>query len=69
MALGEMFLAHDSRECFASTAQLFFRRPETPYPFLQTGRKVFSFSDRDMADVIAFIHLIHFPVVEPKRLA
>ncbi len=69
MALGEMYLAHDSRECFAATAHLFFRRPETPYPFLQAGRKVFSFSNWDIADVIAFIHLIHFPVEEPKRMA
>ncbi|MGI9455801.1 MAG: hypothetical protein ACR2NU_04525, partial [Aeoliella sp.] len=70
MAVCEVTLAHDSRELFDRTAHLFFAKPETPYPYLVDGRRVFQFGgDFDIADLIALIHLINFPVTEPERMA
>jgi hypothetical protein len=69
MAGCEMQLAYDTREVFERTAHLFFANPETPYPFLVNGRKEFSFSgDFEIVDFIALIHLINFPLAEPKRM-
>jgi hypothetical protein len=65
----EFALAHDGQEIFDSTAHLFFQKVDSPYPFLQEGRRVFEVSgDWDIADVIAFIHLIRLPVAEPDRM-
>lgn len=69
MALGDMMLAHDERELFESTAHLFFPKVESPYLYLGEGRKVADMGmGFDIADAIAFIHLIRFPVVEPQRM-
>lgn len=71
-AMAEFVLAHDGREIFDSTAHLFFQRVESPLTFLQEGRKVFAYGSGkdhfDVADVIAFIHLIRMPVKEPQRM-
>jgi hypothetical protein len=69
MAFGEFYLAHDGKELFERTAHLFFARPETPFGFLrggQGGEGRFEFGQ--IADAIAFIHLIRLPVSEPKRM-
>ena len=68
-ALGEMVLAHDSRTIFERTAHLFFPNVDSPFDFLTGGRSVFSIDGADIADVIALIHLIRLPVVEPQRMA
>jgi hypothetical protein len=69
MALCEVALAHDGQQLFERTAHLFFMNPQTPYPFLAEGRKVFTFGgDVDIADLIALVHLINLPVTEPKRM-
>jgi hypothetical protein len=68
-AIVETVLAYDERQLFNATAHLMFTKPQTPYPFLADGRKVFQFGDNlDFVDVVAFIHLINFPVLEPQRL-
>ena len=68
-AFPEMYLAYDSRELFQHTAHLLFAKVDSPYDFLATGRKVHPLRDSfDAADVIAAIHLINCPVVEPKRM-
>ena len=68
-AMAEFVLAHDGRELFDSTAHVFFQRVESPLTFLHEGRKVYPFSGEvDIADAIAFIHLIRMPVQEPQRL-
>jgi hypothetical protein len=65
----EFVLAHDGQEIFDSTAQLFFLKVKSPYPYLQEGRRVFNWADQfDVADAIAFIHLIRMPVKEPARM-
>ena len=63
-----MVLAYDEKELFDSTAQLFFRNVQTPYPFLKSGQKVFEMQHVDIADAIAFIHLLHFPVKDPAHM-
>jgi len=69
-ALAEIALAHDSRELFNATAHLFFQKVQTPFPYLAEGRKVADMGmGFDIADAIAFIHLIRFPVTEPKRMS
>lgn len=69
MGLGEMMLAYDQHELFNATAHLFFQKVETPFPYLSEGRKVADFGmGVDIADLIAFIHLLRFSVVEPQRM-
>jgi hypothetical protein len=67
-ALCEAALAYDGQELFDRTAHLFFTNVESPYPFLQNGRRVFEIGGADIADYIALIHLINLPVSEPKRM-
>jgi hypothetical protein len=71
MAIGEVNLAHDWLELFDRTGHLLFARAKTSYPFLiERGpdeERPFSFAE--ITDLIAFIHLINFPVAEPKRMA
>lgn len=67
-AMCEFALAYDGRELFERTYHLFFAKVDTPYDFLKHGRKLFAFGDDvDIADLIAFIHLLNFPVQEPER--
>lgn len=69
MAITDFLLAHDGGELFDRTAQILFPRPKTPFPYLNTGDRVFDMGGVDIADVVAFVHLINLPVVEPKRMA
>jgi len=72
MALCEIYLAHDTKETFDCTAHLVFPKVDSPYGFLTrkkpnvSGRR---FEIDEIADVISFIHLIRWPVVEPERMA
>lgn len=68
MSVCEFALAHDGRELFERTGHLFFIDVDSPYPFLTSGRGVFRQGDIDFADVVAVIHLINLPVVEPQRM-
>lgn len=68
-AMCEFVLAHDLQELFESTAHLFFTKVQTPHDFLESGRPVWNLNDNvDVADLIAFIHLIRMPVKEPARM-
>ena len=70
-ALAETLLAYDESSLFDHTAHLFFLRPETPFPFLaaRTGDTGSSLPEiATISDVVAFVHLINFPVREPARL-
>lgn len=65
----ECWLAYDTREQFERTAQLLFARPQSPYPFLRTERSdADSFWRSGFLDLIAMIHLTHWPVKEGQRL-
>ena len=67
MATCEVVLAHDWRDFFQHAGHLIFDRIETPYPFLRDvsieGPGVINFTD-----VIAGLHVLRFPVVEPLRM-
>lgn len=70
-ALTETLLAYDESSLFDHAAQLFFTHPKIPYPFLlpASERNVMNLDLEPLSDLIAFIHLINFPVREPARLA
>jgi len=68
MTLSEMVLAYDTHDLFDRTAHLFFEKVNSPFEFLSNGRKLFEFNQVDVVDVIAFIHLLNFPVAEPQRM-
>jgi hypothetical protein len=69
LALGNMILAHDTEPLFDHTAHMFFWKTETPYPFLLRANVRGDFNDFMMAsDLIAFVHLLSFDVIEPERM-
>ena len=68
-ALPEMVLAYDETELFNATAHMFYAKVETPHAFLNEGVKVADFGvGVDIADAIAFVHLLNLPVKEPQRM-
>ncbi|BBD62392.1 hypothetical protein NIES2109_52320 [Nostoc sp. HK-01] len=67
-AIAQVVLAYDESKLFDSTAHLVFAQPQTAYPFLANGTGAFGWGNFDISDMIAFIHLINFPVAEPERL-
>jgi hypothetical protein len=68
-ALAEIFLAYDGREVFEGCGHLFFQKVVTPHDYLADGPKIWDVGGgTDVADLIAFIHLIRLPVKEPNRL-
>ncbi len=71
MSLCEIYLAHDSQEMFEDTAHLLFSHVESRYGFLKRGKRVHSIGadDLDALDVVAFIHLFRWEVIEPQRMA
>jgi hypothetical protein len=70
---GELLLAVDGQDLFASTAHIFFEKPETPYPFLTENRPGPGGAGADnvglFSDAIAAIHLLRLPIKEPARPA
>ena len=71
MGLGEFLLAHDWHEAFDHTFHSLFPRSGLPFQALaDTSARSPDMRDFDeIADLIAFIHLNHWPVVEPDRMA
>jgi hypothetical protein len=69
-ALGEIYLAYDSQETFNCTAHLIFAKVDSPYKFLQSGKKTryFDKGDAEIVDLISLIHTIRWPLKEPARL-
>lgn len=68
--VSEIYLAHDSHETFEHTAHLLFQKVESPYVFLNSTKKSHNFrnSDASLFDLIAAIHSINWPVIEPKKM-
>ncbi len=65
----DVLLAHDWRDAFERTAQFFFPKPKTPYPYLlEEGLDKQGWNLNEILDVIALIHLINFEVTEPQRM-
>jgi hypothetical protein len=80
MAIAEFPLAHDWHEAFEVTFQSLFPMPSSPYRKLEQGFResqdaqvAGGLAERSFAaaitDLIAFLHLNHWPVVEPDRMA
>lgn len=70
-AFNEFILAHDWQEAFNSTAHLFFSKvdsPSQPLPRKNAKEYVWFQSETEIADLIAFLHLISFEVKEPARM-
>jgi hypothetical protein len=67
-ALGEILLAHDGRELFEHTGQVFFSKIETPYKFLDPKPGQRNDLWENIPDLIAVIHLLRLPVIEPARM-
>ncbi|GMU34426.1 MAG: hypothetical protein AMXMBFR20_22980 [Planctomycetia bacterium] len=72
MALDDFALAHDFHDLFETVGHLFFPKTKSPYRFAghrAPNQNQSFFGDMEqITDIIAFIHLINFPVVEPDRL-
>ena len=77
MAMGEFVLAYDWREGFDTTFQMFFPHSGLPnavlneYPDKLPPRAGDYFPIADVAyaaDLIAFLHLAHWPLAEPERM-
>lgn len=64
-------LAYDASEAWDATAQLFFPRAVTAYPYLAAPSepRLGGFDAALLADVIALIHLIDLPLSDPDRAA
>ena len=69
LAFTDFILAHDWKDSFEKTAQLFFKDPDTPFGYLRRSKSTQRWwNEIDIADVITFIHLFNFEVTEPKRM-
>ena len=75
MTFSEVFLAHDASRLFDHTAHLFFAKPKTPFPFLknnpagdQPDGVQWVVNTGLIGDLVAFVHLLHFPLKEPARM-
>jgi hypothetical protein len=69
-AMGEFLLAYDRREIFEACAHLFFAKVDTPHKFLLNGRGKDPLSNPwAVADLIAALHLMRFPVADAPRMA
>jgi hypothetical protein len=67
----EFALAHDWSESFGILGRQFYPRAEAPaIPFVtaRDGRGMTG-ADGDIVDLVAFVHSIRWPVVEPKRMS
>jgi len=61
-------LAHDWQSAFERTAHLFFPRVQSPYGFFGDELDESEWASNQIFDIIAFIHLIDFKVIEPDRM-
>jgi hypothetical protein len=65
-ALVESILTYDMHDLFEHTAHLAFAKPVTPFDFLAKDTREGEIGF--FADLIAGIHLCHFPLKEPERM-
>lgn len=71
LGVTDFILAYDWKENFEKTAQLFFKNVDSAYAYLRRSdpkKRRGWFDAVDVADAIAFIHLIRFDLKEPKRM-
>lgn len=72
-AVLEISLAYDGQELFDVSVHRIFKYAKTPHAFLYDEPRDTTpgswFRFEDIADLIAAIHVMRFPVAEPKRMA
>ena len=69
-AVAETLLAYDETNRCDQTAHLVFTKRMTPFPVEpHTSGSMMNFDVAPVSDLVAFIHLLNFPVREPARLA
>ena len=68
-AVCEFTLAYDERELFERTATLWFPRVKSPYTLPCRSDVAANQQDNGaLLDLVAAVHLLHFPLAEPQRL-
>jgi len=68
-AMGEIFLAYDGQEFFDVFMHRLFEHVKTPYEFLIDAEDPEEAVDMNLfIDMFAALHVVRFPVVEPKRM-
>jgi len=67
-AFTEFILAHDWKESFDRTGHLFFAKVDSPFQFLTKKPRKRNWFNSEIADSVAFLHLINYPVKEPARM-
>lgn len=70
-ALSEIMLAYDGQGVFDVAAHRLFKHAKVPHEFLLEPNRTPQggwFQLEEIADVVAFIHMLRFPLVEPKRM-
>ena len=69
-AFAEFALAHDWSEAFGATAHFFFPRVEGSLlaNLARPDADIAGMEASSIADVISFIHMVRFPVIEPQRM-
>lgn len=70
-AMGEIYLAHDTKDTFERTAHLIFKDVESPYDFLTSDKKIHLVGELgfEVFDLAALLHTIRWEVVEPERMS
>jgi hypothetical protein len=71
MAVGEFLVAHDWRDSFDAAFHIFFPRVKSAMANELARSRRRADDDRmfaDIADAVAFVHLIRWPVDEPERM-
>jgi hypothetical protein len=68
-AVADVALAYDEQAMFDRAAQLFFKKVQTPYPFLAGTRHPFNVEGFNVADAVACVHLMSFPVTDKSKMA
>lgn len=67
-SMGEVFLAHDETEFWNVVAHRLFKKGKTEFEFLDEEANPDGDFYFEIADIIAAIHNVRFPVSEPERL-
>ena len=68
-AICEITLAYDGHELFERAGHLLVTNNKSPYVYLtEKGKPQPGWNMNEILDMIAFVHLINFPVVAPKRM-
>ncbi len=68
-AICEITLAYDGHELFERAGHLLVSNNKTPYVYLtEESKPQTGWINNGVFDIVAFIHLINFPVVAPERM-